>query len=62
MCGIFSIFASTKDPGQLRQQALLCSKKLRHRGPDWSGIVVSSTTEETPVHNAVSHERLARRP
>eukprot|EP00936_MAST-01D_sp_MAST-1D-sp1_P002443 g2443.t1 len=59
MCGIFSIFASTKDPAALRQQALLCSKKLRHRGPDWSGIVVESTTGETPVSNAVSHERLA---
>jgi len=36
MCGIFCLFGN---PSQYDPQLLLgCSKKLRHRGPDWSGV------------------------
>ena len=57
MCGIFSIFASTKERRLLRKEALECSKKLRHRGPDWSGIQLSTSSDG--LHHAVAHERLA---
>jgi asparagine synthase (glutamine-hydrolysing) len=55
MCGILAILGL--DPSQapheeLRRQALTLAKKLRHRGPDWSGIY----TDETAV---VAHERLS---
>jgi len=41
MCGILSIF--NLDPvrsnaAELRRQALAMARKIRHRGPDWSGI------------------------
>lgn len=52
MCGIVAVFETNKCDDQLRQQVLAMSKKLRHRGPDWSGIFCSD--------NAVlAHERLA---
>ena len=38
MCSILGIFDIKSDPTELRQQALAMSKKMRHRGPDWSGI------------------------
>jgi len=38
MCSILGIFDIKSDPKELRQQALAMSKKMRHRGPDWSGI------------------------
>lgn len=38
MCGILGVFdANALSADQLRTMALACSKKLRHRGPDWSG-------------------------
>lgn len=57
MCGIFAICASTTPPTALRQKAVQCSSLLRHRGPDWSGVHV--TTSQDGLHHAVSHERLA---
>ena len=41
MCGILSVL--NLDPGrshtaELRRQALAMARKLRHRGPDWSGV------------------------
>lgn len=52
MCGIIGIFEISGDSKELRKQALKQSKKLRHRGPDWSGIYVGQ--------NAIlAHERLA---
>eukprot|EP00471_Norrisiella_sphaerica_P006991 CAMPEP_0184491168 /NCGR_PEP_ID=MMETSP0113_2-20130426/19745_1 /TAXON_ID=91329 /ORGANISM="Norrisiella sphaerica, Strain BC52" /LENGTH=610 /DNA_ID=CAMNT_0026875421 /DNA_START=26 /DNA_END=1858 /DNA_ORIENTATION=- len=51
-CGIFAIFDSSLKKDQLRRQALECAKTLRHRGPDWNGIVVES-------NHAIAHERLA---
>ena len=52
MCGIIGVFELKQEAEQLREQVLEMSKKLRHRGPDWSGIHVSD--------NAIlAHERLA---
>ena len=38
MCGFVSIFNIQEQTPELRQQALRMSQKIRHRGPDWSGI------------------------
>ena len=52
MCGIVCAFDLKKDSETLRPKILEMSKKLRHRGPDWSGIYHSK--------NAIlGHERLA---
>ena len=52
MCGIVCAFELKKEVDQLRPQLLQMSKRLRHRGPDWSGI------SDHP--NAIlAHERLA---
>lgn len=52
MCGIVSILNIRKQSQQLRQKALSMSKKLRHRGPDWSGIYVGGSA-------ILAHERLS---
>jgi asparagine synthase (glutamine-hydrolysing) len=52
MCGIVCIF-DLKGPGaSFRQQALEMSKKVRHRGPDWSGIYCGEKA-------VLAHERLS---
>ena len=52
MCGIVCAFDIKEDSLSLRNQILEMSKKVRHRGPDWSGIYSDS--------NAIlAHERLA---
>lgn len=52
MCGIACAFDLKQSAEELRPQLLEISKKIRHRGPDWSGIYSSK--------NAVmAHERLA---
>ena len=52
MCGIVSIFNIQQQTSELRQKALRMSQKIRHRGPDWSGIYCGKT--------AISaHERLS---
>ena len=38
MCGILCAFNLKQPKDKLRPQVLEMSKKLRHRGPDWSGI------------------------
>ena len=38
MCGIVSIFNIKQQTPMLRQKALQMSGRIRHRGPDWSGI------------------------
>ncbi len=40
MCGISGIFQIKQPTDDLRQKVLRMSQKLRHRGPDWSGIEV----------------------
>ncbi len=52
MCGIVGIFDLKSQSESLRGQALAMSKKIRHRGPDWSGIFVDD-------HAIIAHERLA---
>jgi len=52
MCGIVGVFDLKSDAQDLRIQVLGMSKKLRHRGPDWSGIYCGE--------NAIlAHERLS---
>ena len=38
MCSVLGIFDLKVESQTLRKQALEMSRKLRHRGPDWSGI------------------------
>lgn len=52
MCGFIGLFSAQSNTGALREQVLGMSKKLRHRGPDWSGIYASEKA-------ILSHERLA---
>ena len=52
MCGIVGIFEINGASEQLRTKALEMSKRIRHRGPDWSGIFVDD-------HAIIAHERLA---
>ena len=54
MCGITAIFNISKDENKnaLRAQALQMSKRIRHRGPDWSGIYAGETA-------ILVHERLS---
>lgn len=52
MCGIVAVFNEKGGCSKLRSTVLSLSKKIRHRGPDWSGIFSSE--------NAIlAHERLA---
>ncbi len=52
MCSVFGILDIKSDAAALRSVALEMSKKLRHRGPDWSGIYASDKA-------ILAHERLA---
>ena len=52
MCGIVSIFNIKEQTPALRKKALEMSKKIRHRGPDWSGIYCGK-------HAILCHERLS---
>ena len=38
MCGIVCVFDTKQKSDAIRPQILEMSKKIRHRGPDWSGI------------------------
>ena len=42
MCGILCAFDLKQTRDAIRPQVLEMSKKLRHRGPDWSGIYDTS--------------------
>ena len=52
MCGIVSIFNIKEQTPSLRDKALAMAKKIRHRGPDWSGIYCGPTA-------ILAHERLS---
>ena len=52
MCGIVSIFNVKKQTHELREKALRMSQKIRHRGPDWSGIYCGGSA-------ILAHERLS---
>ena len=52
MCGIVSIFNIKQQTHELRDKALRMSQKIRHRGPDWSGIYCGGSA-------ILAHERLS---
>lgn len=52
MCGFVGIFDLKVKAEDLRSQVLKMSKKIRHRGPDWSGIYCGEKA-------ILSHERLS---
>jgi asparagine synthase (glutamine-hydrolysing) len=52
MCGIIGVFDLKVESASLRDQVLEQAKKLRHRGPDWSGIYCGEKS-------ILAHERLS---
>ena len=52
MCGVVGVFDLKVSAHDLRPQVLEMSKKLRHRGPDWSGIYCGEKA-------IIAHERLS---
>ena len=52
MCGIVAVFDIKGDGQNLRPQVLEMAKKIRHRGPDWSGVY----SDDKAI---LAHERLA---
>lgn len=51
MCGILAVHGIENPPAE-RTRFLALSKRLRHRGPDWSGCFVGK-------EGILLHERLA---
>lgn len=51
MCGIFAVHGM-QTPASERKRMIALSKRLRHRGPDWSGCYVGKDA-------ILVHERLA---
>ena len=43
MCGIAGILNIKVQTKELRNKALKMAQKIRHRGPDWSGIYVGGS-------------------
>lgn len=52
MCGIAAIFNVKEQTEPLRDKALCMARKIRHRGPDWSGIYAGGSA-------IMVHERLS---
>ncbi|NDV70408.1 asparagine synthase B [Dysgonomonas sp. 25] len=52
MCGFVGAFELTQDIKDLRKQVLKMAKRIRHRGPDWSGIYCGDKA-------ILAHERLS---
>lgn len=52
MCGIAGILNIKEQTPELREKALKMAQKIRHRGPDWSGIHVGRSA-------ILAHERLS---
>lgn len=52
MCGFVGVFELKEQAQDLRHQVLKMSKKIRHRGPDWSGIFSCDRA-------IMAHERLS---
>jgi len=52
MCGIVCTFNTKKQGEELRPQLLKMSKRLRHCGPDWTGIYTCDKA-------VLAHERLS---
>ncbi|MBK9401355.1 MAG: asparagine synthase B [Bacteroidetes bacterium] len=52
MCGIVGVFDIKSNTADLRPRVLEMAKKIRHRGPDWSGMYSDANV-------ILAHERLA---
>lgn len=52
MCGFVGVFDINQNIEALRSQVLRMAKKIRHRGPDWSGVYCGEKT-------ILAHERLS---
>ena len=52
MCGFVGVFDITQETKKLRAQVLSMAKKIRHRGPDWSGVYTGDKA-------IMAHERLS---
>ena len=52
MCGIVGIFNVQEQSDALRRKALEMSRRIRHRGPDWSGVWCGGSA-------ILAHERLS---
>lgn len=52
MCGFVGVFDLAQNIESLRPQVLKMAKKIRHRGPDWSGIYCGEKS-------ILAHERLS---
>ncbi|CAI7773009.1 unnamed protein product [Closterium sp. NIES-53] len=52
MCGILAVLGAADASARTRSKVLECTARLRHRGPDWSGV-------HTFGNNFLAHERLA---
>ena len=52
MCGIVAVFGTKPDDKEMRLEVLKMAKKIRHRGPDWSGIYCGKSA-------IMAHERLS---
>ncbi len=52
MCGFVGAFNITDEIGDMRERVIQMSKKIRHRGPDWSGVYASNNC-------ILAHERLS---
>ena len=52
MCGIVAIFNIKGQKKEQRDKALAMAKRIRHRGPDWSGIYCGESA-------VLAHERLS---
>jgi len=52
MCGIVAVFDIKNNSSELRPKVLEMAKRIRHRGPDWSGMYTNDSV-------IMAHERLA---
>lgn len=52
MCGFVGVFDLMQDVSVLRGQVLRMAKRIRHRGPDWSGVYCGEKS-------ILAHERLS---
>eukprot|EP01084_Bolivina_argentea_P008222 15395_1 len=58
MCGICAIMESPLDEEALRVKLIECSRRVCHRGPDWSGYR-TIRIEDRNISHGIGHERLA---
>lgn len=52
MCGFVGMFDIAEEAAAYRDQVIAMSRKIRHRGPDWSGVY-------TGKNSVICHERLS---